>query len=394
MVVGARPLDLLQVLLEVLGREERRSIHAREHWVVRVPAPVGACHRLEPERLDPLGARRVGPATEIGERAVRVERDGAHALVLDEILDQLDLVVLALGQEALERLAGGHLLADERLVGLDVLAHLRLDPLEVGVADRGAFGKVEVVVEAVLDRGPDRDLHARIELHHRLREHVCAVVADQGESLGSAAIGEDLEAWHTVASRKLPSQVAHLPVDLDRQRRPRQSRSDRRGRVGPGRALRQRQLVAIGKLKLHGRRMLSVRLPGATRGPAGQRPRLRTRKLNCPISIVCGPTWRSGLDARAPSSGQSRGPDVLITGQTMSACRGGGHPQVGGVMTSSTWPRNTPPAHQRPWPLCGAQLDMGHRARHGLAHGHRNRRVAPSRTGPHVRRDDVGDPRR
>ena len=37
------------------------------------------------------------------------------------------------------------------------------------------------------------------------------------------------------------------------------------------------------------------------------------------------------------------------------------------------------------------QRDVGHRARHGLAHGRRNRGVASSRTGPHVRRDHVAD---
>ena len=51
------------------------------------------------------------------------------ALVLDEILDQLDLVVLALGPEAVERVGDRDVLAHELLVGLDVLAHLRLDPL-------------------------------------------------------------------------------------------------------------------------------------------------------------------------------------------------------------------------------------------------------------------------
>ena len=51
--------------------------------------------------------------------------------MLDEVLDQLDLVVLALAQEAVERILGRTSCAHERLVGGDVLAHLRLDPLEV-----------------------------------------------------------------------------------------------------------------------------------------------------------------------------------------------------------------------------------------------------------------------
>ena len=44
---------------------------------------------------------------------------------------------------------------------------LLLDPLEILLADR--LGEVEVVVEAVLDRRADRDLHARIEPRARPR---------------------------------------------------------------------------------------------------------------------------------------------------------------------------------------------------------------------------------
>ena len=48
-----------------------------------------------------------GPAAEVGEGAVGVERDGLDALVADQVLDQLDLVVLALAAEALDRLVDG-----------------------------------------------------------------------------------------------------------------------------------------------------------------------------------------------------------------------------------------------------------------------------------------------
>ena len=74
------------------------------------------------------------------------------------------------------------------LVGVDVLAHLLLDAVEVGVGDRDAVGELEVVVEAVLDRRADRDLHARIELHDRGREDVRGVVADDVErAVGASA---------------------------------------------------------------------------------------------------------------------------------------------------------------------------------------------------------------
>ena len=42
-------------------------------------------------------------AAEVGERPVGVERHGFNALVADEILDQLNLVVLLFATEALKR---------------------------------------------------------------------------------------------------------------------------------------------------------------------------------------------------------------------------------------------------------------------------------------------------
>ena len=264
MVVGARLLEPLEVLLELLGGEERRPIHAREHLVARIAAPVRPGDRLELERLDPLRARRVRAAAQIGERTVGVERDGLERVggvgIPDQVLDQLDLVVLALGLEALERLGDGHVLAHERLVGGDVLAHLRLDPLEVGIGDRDPLGELEVVVEAVLDRRADRDLDPRVELEHRRREHVRGVVADQPERVLAAAVGEDLQpracavlaaGTGGAAAPEGTRQIARLTVDDDRERRLGQPRADRRGGVGAGRAVGQRQLLAIGEHIVH-----------------------------------------------------------------------------------------------------------------------------------------------
>ena len=158
-----------------------------------VAAPVGAGHAGELERLDALGAGAVRAAAEVGEGAVAVERDGLHAVGGDEILDQLDLVVLPLGTKALDRLGHGKLAALEGLVGGDVLAHLRLDALEVVLGQLHALGELEVVVEAVLDRRADGDLHPRIELQDRGGQHVGGVVADQPEGVGRVAAGHDLD---------------------------------------------------------------------------------------------------------------------------------------------------------------------------------------------------------
>ena len=178
-VARAGLLEPLEVLVELVLGRERGAVDAGEHLAVGVAAPVGAGDAGELERLRAAGVGRVRAAAEVEEVAVRVEADRLDALVLDQVLDQLDLVRLVLAQVAVDRLAGGDLRALERLVGLDVLAHLRLDLREVVLVDRDAVRELEVVVEAVGDRRADRDLRARVELEHGLGEHVRDVVAQQ-----------------------------------------------------------------------------------------------------------------------------------------------------------------------------------------------------------------------
>ena len=134
-VAGAGLLEPLEVLGELLLRRERGAVDAGEHLALGVAAPVGAGDRGELERLGATGPGRMRAAAEVEELAVAVEADGLDALIADQVLDQLDLVRLVLLQVELDRVAGGHLRALERLVGLDVLAHLGLDALEVALVD-------------------------------------------------------------------------------------------------------------------------------------------------------------------------------------------------------------------------------------------------------------------
>ena len=66
-------------------------------------------------------------------------------------------------------------LALDRQVAVDDLGHALLDLGEVLRRER--LVAHEVVVEAVLRRGTERDLRAGIELLHRLGEHMRCVVA-------------------------------------------------------------------------------------------------------------------------------------------------------------------------------------------------------------------------
>ncbi len=174
----------------------------------------------------------------------------------DEVVDQLDLVVLALGEEALARLRDGHVLALERLGGLDVRAHALFDLREVRLGERGAVGELEVVVEAVLDRRPDRDLDAGVELHDRRGEHVRGVVADQLEGLRPAFLSEDGDVrpvgqWAREVAHLWTRAVVRI-AQLHRERGAREPGPDRGGGVGAGGAVGQLELLSVGEGDRHG----------------------------------------------------------------------------------------------------------------------------------------------
>src|SRR4029079_8702005 len=95
-------------------------------------------------------------------------------------VDELPLVWLV--REARLRLVGGRLLTGPLTALRELAAHLVLDASEVGLGDR--LRKLEVVVEPLLDRRPDRDLDARVEALDRLGQQVGARVAEDGESVG------------------------------------------------------------------------------------------------------------------------------------------------------------------------------------------------------------------
>ena len=112
-----------------------------------------------------------------------------------------------------------------------------------------AVGELEVVVEAVLDRRPDRDLHAGIELHHGGGEHVGGVVADEPEGVFAFSPGHDPDLGAVVERR---GEVAQVAVHADAERRARQAGADRAGGVGAGGAVGELELGAVREVDLHG----------------------------------------------------------------------------------------------------------------------------------------------
>src|SRR6476646_5389376 len=134
-----RLLEPPEVLVELLLGEPRGPVDPLQHRVLLVPAPVGAGGRQELEGLDLARRRHVGPAAEIEEIALAVDRHPGRV----ESAQDLHLERLAALLEEPDRPLTVHLLAHERIVRLDDLAHDVLDAREI--LRREGLGLQEVV---------------------------------------------------------------------------------------------------------------------------------------------------------------------------------------------------------------------------------------------------------
>ena len=109
------------------------------------------------------------PGAKVGELALAVEgNDG----VLRQIVDQLDLVGLLRLFHERDSLGTGQLKALELQLFLADLAHFLLDGFKV--VGREGMLAVNVVIEALFDRGADGELCARVQAADRLRHDVRA----------------------------------------------------------------------------------------------------------------------------------------------------------------------------------------------------------------------------
>ena len=239
-----RFLEPLDVRVEVGLREEGRAVDPRQLRVVLVAAPVRAREAGELDRLDRLRVLQVRAAAEVGEIALRVERDVALGRV-----DELDLVVLALLREQLLRVLRGDLLAFPGAALLQLSPDLGLDLLERVLADR--LRELEVVVEAVLDRRADGDLRPGVEPPDGLGQEVRGRVAQHVQRVRVVRVArrQDLDRL-PVLERK--AEVLDIAVRPDQDRILSQSRPDRGGRVEAGRAVGKFQFRRVGKNDLHG----------------------------------------------------------------------------------------------------------------------------------------------
>jgi hypothetical protein len=232
-------LNAVQVRLQVLVGEKDRAVDALQLGVVPVAAPVGARHLRELERLAELARRgQVRAEAHVEPVALPVDRD---LLVLRQFVGPFGFELLAVLDEVLLDARAVPHRALDRQVAIDDLGHALLDLREV--LGREGLVAHEVVVEAVLRRGAERDLRAGVELLHSLRQHMRRVVPQQLERIG---IARRHDADLRIAIDHM-GEVDHLAVDAQRQRGLGEAGPDR-GRdlgatdrfvEGPDRAVRQ-----------------------------------------------------------------------------------------------------------------------------------------------------------
>src|SRR5256885_1718816 len=178
-VALARLLLLLEPGVQLLLVEEGGPVDALQLRIAVIAAPVRAGDVEQLDYADLAGRRRMRAQAEVDPVAMAVEGEGLRALV-EDVLDDLDLELLAELAEELQRLLARDLLAHEGEVLAQLLVGSLLDALEIVGSER--FLAEEVVIETLLGVRADGDLGAGEEPLDHARDHVRRVVADEIET--------------------------------------------------------------------------------------------------------------------------------------------------------------------------------------------------------------------
>ncbi len=185
-----------------------RAVDALQLSIFLVAAPIGAGQLGQLERLaGKLGRRQVRPTAQVLPFvAVLVDGDRFGSR---QVADDLGLVGLADRFEMLDRFGAVPDLARDLFIAVDDFAHALLDLRQVVERER-LFAR-EVVIEAILDRRPDRHLGAREQLLDGLGQDMGRVVPDHFEHFGGFA-GQDFQ---FAGVRQFAVEVQQLTIELD-----------------------------------------------------------------------------------------------------------------------------------------------------------------------------------
>ena len=197
MVAALGLFDHCHVLVELGLARTRRCRKPLQLLARGVPLPIGAGDRQQLERADRAGAGNVRAAAEVDELALAIERQ--RGVVGQAFLNVLDLERLAQVAAQRQRLVARLFQSLERFVGLDDLGHLGLDLGKV--LFRQWARELEVVVEAVVGGGAERQLHAVEQPHHGPGHHVRGRMPHHGQRLG-IFLGEQPQRDAALAGQK------------------------------------------------------------------------------------------------------------------------------------------------------------------------------------------------
>ena len=224
MVAALGFFELKEILVEVLLARKGSAVDALQLGISRVAAPIRAGNIHQLEGLAEIARRRqVRADAEIDEIALPIEAD---LLARRDLADIFGLVALADAVEERDRGVAVPDLARDLLVAAHDLAHARFDPLEILGGERRGAG--EIVIEPGFGRRPKGDLGIGIQFLDRLGHDVGRIVAQNLKPFRHLP-SDDRDGGVVVDHGR---EIARPPVDLNGDRRFRQTRPDSGGDFG------------------------------------------------------------------------------------------------------------------------------------------------------------------
>jgi len=162
-------LDALDVGRQLLLVRPGRTVDTLQLLVLGIATPVRARQLGQLESLKKAGIRDVRTTAHVHVFLVVVQ---AHHLLVRHILDQAQLVFLATRTEDINHFLARSDPLDDVVILVDEFAHSRFDRGDV-IRRKGTLVG-NVVIEALVDDGPDHHPRRRIQLLHRMPDQVCA----------------------------------------------------------------------------------------------------------------------------------------------------------------------------------------------------------------------------